>query len=84
MAPEEETVRNPVPLIMRVAVVLHKLGSCVEYRIVANQFSVHKSTVKKSMYIFCTGMMNGPIRDLIWMPGEEAASEITRDDVDAK
>ncbi len=64
---------------MRVAVVL---GSC-EYRVVVNQLSVHKSTVKKSVYIFCKGMMNGPIRDLIRMPGE-AVSEITCDDVDAK
>ncbi len=28
--------------------------------------------------------MNGPIRDLIRMPGEVEASEIARDDVDAK
>ncbi len=34
MAPEVETVRNPIPLIMHVAVVLYKLGSCAEYRIV--------------------------------------------------
>ncbi len=33
----------------------------------------------KSLFIFCKGMMNGPIRDLIRMPGE-AVSEITRDD----
>ncbi len=70
MAPEEETVRNSIPLIMHVAVVLYKLGSCAECRVVANQFGVHKSTVQKSVYIFCKGMMNGPIRDLIRMPGE--------------
>ncbi len=58
-SPEEDTVRNPITLIMRVAVVLYKLGSCAEYRVVANQFSVHKSTVKQSVYIFCKGMMNG-------------------------
>ncbi len=50
----------------------------------ANQFSVHKSTVKKSVCIFCKGMMNGPIRDLIPMPGEEEASEIACVDVDTK
>ncbi len=70
MAPEEETVRNPIPLIMRAAVVLYKLGSCAEYRVVANQFGVHKNTVKKSVYIFCKGMMNRQIRNLIRMPGE--------------
>ncbi len=84
ITPEEETVRNPIPLIMRVTVVLYKLGSCAEYRVVANQFGVQKSTGKKSVYIFCKGMMTGPIRDLIRMPGEEEASEIARDDVDAK
>lgn len=78
MAPEEETVRNPIPLIMRVAIVLYKLGSCAEYRVVANQFGVHKSTVKKFVYMFCNGMMTGPIQDLIRMPGEEEASEIAR------
>ncbi len=81
MSPEEETVRNPIPLIMRVTVVL---GSCAEYRVVANQFGVHKSTVKTSVYIFSKGMINEPIRDRIQMPGEEAASEIACDDVDAK
>ncbi len=43
-----------------------------------------KSTVKRSVCIFCKGMMNGPIRDLTRMPGEEEASEITCEDVDAK
>ncbi len=76
MSPEEETVRNPIPLIMRVTVVLYKLGSCAEYRVVANQFGVHKSTVKKSVYIFCKGMMNRPILDLIRMQGEMETSEI--------
>ncbi len=84
MAPEEETVRNPIPLNMHVAVVLYKLGSCAEYHVVANKFNVHKSTVKKSVYIFCKGMMNGLIRDLIRMPGEEEASEIACENVDAK
>ncbi len=69
---------------MRVAVVLYKLGSCAECHVVANQFSVHKSTVKKSVCIFCKGMMNGPIRDLIQMPGEEEASEIACVDIDTK
>ncbi len=74
MAPEEEADRKPIPLIMHVAVVLYKLGRCAECRVVANQFGVHKSTVKKSVYIFsiCKGMM----KDLIRMPGEEKASEI--------
>lgn len=47
MSPCENYVRTPVPLDKRVAMALYKLASCGEYRIVANQFGVHKSTVKK-------------------------------------
>ncbi|KAL2099810.1 hypothetical protein ACEWY4_004204 [Coilia grayii] len=53
MAPEVTTVRAPIPLLMLIAVVLYKLGSCGEYRIVANEFGIHKSTVKKFVYQFC-------------------------------
>ncbi len=59
-------------------------GGSTNSEAVRNQFGVHKSTVKKYVYIFCKRMMNGPIRDLIWLPGEEEASEIARDDVEAK
>ena len=45
ISPEEVTVRRAIPLAMRVAVVLYKLGSSAEYRLIANQFGVHKSTV---------------------------------------
>ncbi|KAA0724022.1 Gypsy retrotransposon integrase-like protein 1 [Triplophysa tibetana] len=54
---------------LRVAIVLYKLG---------NQFGVHKSTVKKFVYMFCKGMVDGMIRDMIQMPGEEEASDIAR------
>lgn len=47
MSPEEFFVRAPVPLEMRVAIAFYKLGSCAEYRVIANQFGVHKSTIKK-------------------------------------
>ncbi len=46
MAPEEETVRNPIPLIMHVAVVLYKLGSCAEYLVVANQLVFTRAQLK--------------------------------------
>ena len=76
MAPDDATVRAPIPLMMRVAIVLYKLGSCGEYRLVANQFGIHKSTVKKFLYMFCKGMMAGPIRQLIRVPSDEEAVEI--------
>ena len=50
LKPEDATIRAPVPLEMRVAIVLYKLASCAEYSIVAYQFGVHKSTVKKFVY----------------------------------
>uniref|UniRef100_A0A3P9MF02 DDE Tnp4 domain-containing protein n=1 Tax=Oryzias latipes TaxID=8090 RepID=A0A3P9MF02_ORYLA len=78
MAPEDVTVRAPVPLIMRVAVVLYKLGSCAEYRVVANQFVIIRSSVKKFFYMFCKGMVQGPIKQLIRTPTEAAAEEIAR------
>ena len=58
MSPEELTVRAPIPLNMRVAIVLYRLGSCGEYRLVANQFGIHKATVKKFVYLFCKGIVN--------------------------
>ncbi|CAJ1071691.1 uncharacterized protein LOC127630384 isoform X2 [Xyrichtys novacula] len=76
MAPDEVTIRAPIPCMMRVAIVLYRLGSCAEYRLVSNQFGIHKSTVKKFTYMFCQGMLKGPIKELIQMPNEEEASEI--------
>uniref|UniRef100_A0A1A8ADX0 DDE Tnp4 domain-containing protein n=1 Tax=Nothobranchius furzeri TaxID=105023 RepID=A0A1A8ADX0_NOTFU len=43
---------------MRVALVLYKLASFDECRWIANQFGVHKSTVKKMVYLFCHGMVD--------------------------
>lgn len=42
-----------VPLQMRVAITLYKLGSCGEYRIITNQSGEHKCTVKKFVYRLC-------------------------------
>ena len=78
MAPEEFTVRAPIPLAMRVAIVLYRLGSSGESRLVANQFAIHKCTVKKFVYMFCKGMVKGPMKDLIRIPNELEASEIAR------
>ncbi|KAL7385296.1 hypothetical protein ABVT39_018766 [Epinephelus coioides] len=78
MAPDEVTVRAPIPLTMRVAVVLYQLGRCGEYHLVANQFGIHKATVKKITYMFCKGVVRGLLRDLIRMPNEEEALEIAR------
>ncbi|XP_061584890.1 uncharacterized protein LOC133450329 isoform X1 [Cololabis saira] len=78
MKPEDVTVRAPVPLQMRVAIVLYKLASSSEYRVVANQFGVHKSTVKKFVYIFCKGMVSSVIQNFITVPTAEEAVAIAR------
>ncbi|KAK7893385.1 hypothetical protein WMY93_022537 [Mugilogobius chulae] len=39
-----------------------------EYRVVANQFGVHKSTVLKFMHAFCNGMLSSVIHRLIKVP----------------
>ncbi|XP_060786282.1 putative nuclease HARBI1 [Neoarius graeffei] len=78
MRPNDLTVRAPIPLQMRVAIVLYKLASCAEYRLIANQFGVHKSTVKKFVYAFCKGMVATIIHQLIKVPTAEEASAIAR------
>ena len=76
MKPEEVTVRAPIPLEMSVANVLYKLARCAEYRILANQFGVHKSKVIKMVYLFCTGMVTSAIHNFIKVPTTEAAISI--------
>ncbi|KAL2091347.1 hypothetical protein ACEWY4_013610 [Coilia grayii] len=76
MKPEEVTVRAPIPLEMRVAIVLYKLASCAEYRIVAKKFGVHKSTVKKMVYQFCRGMVTSALQNFIKVPTTEEAISI--------
>ena len=76
MKPEKVTVRAPIPLEMRVAIVLYKLASCAQYRVVGNQFGVHKSTVKKMVYQFCTGMVTSALGHFIKVPTTEEAISI--------
>lgn len=52
LRPNDITVRAAAPLDMRVSIACYKLGSCGEYYVVANQFAVDKSTVKKFVCMF--------------------------------
>ncbi|RXM27465.1 Parathyroid hormone/parathyroid hormone-related peptide receptor [Acipenser ruthenus] len=58
--------------------VLYKLSSCAEYRVIANQFGVHKSTVKKCVYMFCKGFVSDVLGRIIRVPTEEEAKSISR------
>ncbi|KAL2094402.1 hypothetical protein ACEWY4_009121 [Coilia grayii] len=78
MKPEDVTVRAPILLPMRVPIVLYKLASCAEYRVVANQFGESKSTVKKLVYLFCRWMVSSVIENIIRMPTAEEAIAIAR------
>ncbi|KAL7371139.1 hypothetical protein ABVT39_020013 [Epinephelus coioides] len=62
---------------MRTTIVLYKLASCAEYRVIANQFGVHKSMVKRFVYCFCKGMVSSVIHKLIKVPTVEEACHCT-------
>lgn len=76
LSPQSVTVRAPIPLQMRVAIVLYKLACCAEYGIVAKQFGVHKSTVFKFVHSFCTGMVSTVMSSLIRVPTLNEARDI--------
>lgn len=57
---------------------MYKLTSCVEYRVVANQFGVHKSTFTKIVYSFCKIMVSSVVYSLIKVPTAEEACAIAR------
>ncbi|XP_041859079.1 protein ANTAGONIST OF LIKE HETEROCHROMATIN PROTEIN 1-like [Melanotaenia boesemani] len=78
LRPQDVTVRAPIPLQMRVAIVLYKLVSCAEYSTIAKQFGVHKTTVKKFVYSFSKGMVSNVINDLIKLPTADEARAIAR------
>ena len=56
------------------AIILYILGSCAEYRVVANQFGVHKSTVNKFVYKFCKAMVSLVIHNFIKVPMTEESA----------
>ncbi len=61
MSPQDFSVHVPIPLEMRVAIALYKLDSFAEYSVITNQFGVHKSTVKRYVYLFCKSVVIGCI-----------------------
>ena len=52
MEPQPNAVREPISLEERVAMALYNLASNMEYRVTANQFGSHKSTVSKIAITF--------------------------------
>ena len=52
MEPRPNAVREPITLEKRVAMALYNLASNMEYRVTANQFGSHKTTVGSTYIIF--------------------------------
>lgn len=78
LAPAETQVREPTSVEKQVAVALYKLASCAEYRIIANQFGISKSSVHKYLYAFCNAV-NIEFNDYLTMPNELEVMDITRE-----
>ncbi|KAK4871867.1 hypothetical protein RN001_015991 [Aquatica leii] len=62
----------------KVGMSLYYLASCCEYRVVANQFGVHKSTVCRALHQFVRATNNILTPKHIRMPNEAEATDIAR------
>lgn len=78
MSPKTYCVRQPLPVQKRVAIALFKMASCSEYRVVANQFGVHKSSVKNCVYMFCQSLVQHYLKKYISIPTATEAEAIAR------
>ncbi|XP_055846735.1 uncharacterized protein LOC129912490 [Episyrphus balteatus] len=78
LSPSAIVVREAIPVDMKVGIALYKLASCAEYRVVGNQFGVHKSTVKKCVYEFCRAVVDVLLKDEIHLPDESECLSIIR------
>ncbi|CAN7976523.1 unnamed protein product [Ixodes persulcatus] len=75
MSPHLQCVRPPVEVDKRVAIALYKLASCCEL-VVANQFGLHKSTVKKYVCPLCQTLRTKLMMDFIRQQNVEEARQI--------
>lgn len=78
LAHKSHTVREALPVDMIVAIGIYKLASCAEYRVIGNQFGVHKSTVQKCFYNFCDAMIQCFLKEEIQIPSGDYAKEVIR------
>lgn len=62
----------------RVAIALYKLAHLAEYKVVGNQFGVHKSSVHNCLYSFCIAICELLGRELIKFPDEGEAEEVAK------
>ena len=69
-------VRKPLSVKKKVAIALYKLASCAEYRVVGNQFGVHKASVHRSLKQFCAACVKVLLRDVIKKPNLDEATQM--------
>lgn len=72
----ENWVRKPIDVETKVGIALYKLASCSEYRIVGNQFGVHKASVYRCLKQFCAAVIKILLPEEIKMPNMEDAASI--------
>jgi Stage III sporulation protein D len=75
LEPSEFSIQLPLSVEKKVAITLYKMASCSEYRVVANQFGVAKSTVHTAFYEVVKAI-NLLIPEMITMPTPEEVQEI--------
>lgn len=77
LEPGQFCVRQPLTVEIKVAIALYKLASCSEYRVVGNQFGVHKTSVYRSLKQFCKAMIDILLHEEIKMPNIEETETIS-------
>lgn len=58
LKPDPFCIREPLTVEIKVAISLYKLASCSEYRVVGNQFGVHKTSVYRNLKQFCKAVID--------------------------
>ncbi|VEN48856.1 unnamed protein product [Callosobruchus maculatus] len=78
LQPKEKYVRTSATVEKKVAITLYKLASCAEYRIVANQFGIHKSSVHVYVYDVINAIYAEFGTEYLSMPNELEAEEVSQ------
>lgn len=75
ISPSTNCAWPPVALDKRVDIGLHKMDSCVEYKRGCGK-PVHKSAIKKCLYMFCSAILKNYLADVVCLPSAKEAAAI--------
>lgn len=70
--------KETLTIVKKVAVALYYFASCGEYRLIGNQFGVHKTTVSKIVHQFVNVMSSHVIKDVIKFPDQMEALQCAK------